>query len=472
MKRGTSVASFIAACIALLMVQYTYSQAPAHTPRFSPFIDNNINGFWEYLPANYSQNEFTRYPLLIFIHGAGEQGSIQDTPTLRRVLRAGPPRLISNGDFPESFSAFGQSYQFIVLSPQIKNGISGVSSIVEPSTIEAFIQYARSNYRIDTNRIYLCGLSMGGGAVWDYAGSSVQAARRLAGIIVAAGAADLSSEEANNIAEADLPVLATHNEPDPLIDVARTRANINMILSYSPSIYPLPRAVYWDNGSHNVWTRTFENLVPGSSPTGTLRDTLGVNVYEWMLQFSRPSAILPVKWQSFVARPQNGKAHLQWIVSDQINVKEYIVERSTNGTQWVRVATVPAVPVSAPILYSHIDAIDPGINYYYRINGVDKDGKHAYSAIKQCRTDGPVALLIYPNPFIHELKIDANLPPANVTVHLTDATGRTVLSQHHIAGTNRELVIKDLGSLPSGSYHLIITDPQGQRLYHSTLMKK
>src|SRR4051794_29802465 len=66
---------------------YTHAQAPKFTGKFTPFIDDNINGFWEYLPRNYVVDASKRYPLLIFIHGSGEQGSVQDMSTLSLVLR-------------------------------------------------------------------------------------------------------------------------------------------------------------------------------------------------------------------------------------------------------------------------------------------------------------------------------------------------------------------------------------------------
>src|SRR5438270_8583435 len=133
------------------------AQAPKFTGKFSPYIDDNINGFWEYLPRNYTVDAPKRYPLLIFIHGSGEQGSTQDMATLNLVLRNGTPKIIQAGTFPDSFKVNGSWYKFIVLCPQIKVGLYGASSIIAPSTIEALISYAKAIYRVDTTRIYLSG---------------------------------------------------------------------------------------------------------------------------------------------------------------------------------------------------------------------------------------------------------------------------------------------------------------------------
>lgn len=448
----------------LLIVVGMRAQPPAHTPHFSPFIDNNINGFWEYLPRNYNTDVNTKYPLLIFIHGAGEQGSTQDEATINLVLRSGPPRLIRNGNFPDSFFMGNQWFKFIVISPQIKNGISGVTSIIQPSTIEAVIQYAITTYRVDATRIYLCGLSMGGGATWDYAGSSLNAARKLAGIAVAAGAGDLSTQEATNIAEADLPVLATHNINDNIIAADRTVANINAINSFSP--VPLPKAVYWETGGHNVWGRTYENIVPGASVNGNLADTLGMNAYQWLLQFFRPSVVLPVSWESFTVRAKDGKALLQWTVSAQVNVKGYIVEKSKDGLQWTGISTIAANGRQ----YSFTD-VSPGARIvYYRIKQVDNDNSFHYSAIKTFSIDGVPKMLVYPNPFTRELRIDAELPATNVIISFTDLAGRTILIKKQQAGPG-ELVIRDLNGLSAGTYYLCIRDGNGNKLYSSRLVK-
>jgi predicted esterase len=463
--------TFYACLILLLFTVNVKSQSPSHTLHFSPTIDNNVNGFWEYLPRNYAQDVQTRYPLLIFIHGAGEQGSTPDTPTLNKVLRAGPPKLINSGNFPDSFNVGGHWHKFIVLSPQIKAGISGASSIVEPSTIEALIQYARSSYRVDDNRIYLCGLSMGGGSTWDYAGSSIGAARKLAAIIVAAGAADLTPEKAQNIAAGELPVLATHNENDNVIMFSRTEANIAAINSFSPVVPP--RTVYWPTGGHSVWIRTFENIVAGALPNGNLTDTLGVSAYEWALQHFRPAAVLTVTWQSFTVRAQNNAAVLRWVISRAVNVKEFIVEKSRDGAQWTQASVVAALRTRQAQQYEFTDAAPGTGNVYYRIREVEYDGRHSYSPIKTFNAGAQVKPLVYPNPFMGEVRIDAQLPATGVVIRLADAAGRILLSQkHEPVSLQGEVILNGLERLAPGTYILTIADMQGQAVHRQQLLKR
>src|ERR1700761_8939790 len=70
----------------------------------------NSHGFYEYLPQGYSSSN-TTYPLIVFIHGTGELGN--GSTDLPAVLRNGPPKVISQGQFPTSFTVNGHTYSFI-----------------------------------------------------------------------------------------------------------------------------------------------------------------------------------------------------------------------------------------------------------------------------------------------------------------------------------------------------------------------
>src|SRR5690606_12194309 len=121
-------------------------------------INNNCGGFYEALPARYDSSA-KKYPLILFIHGIGELGNGKSD--LPNMLRAGLPRLINRKMFPPSFESGGHHYSFIVLAPQFKKWPS-------PEEVKGVLTYALKNYRIDTTRIYITGLSMGGGVTWEF----------------------------------------------------------------------------------------------------------------------------------------------------------------------------------------------------------------------------------------------------------------------------------------------------------------
>ncbi len=96
-----------------------------------------------YLPEDYDPTKEGGYPTILFLHGAGERGDNLD------VLTAwGPPKIASEKGLP-----------FIVISPQCPKG-DWWTSMIYP--LKRLLDESINTYNIDTSRIYLTGLSMGG----------------------------------------------------------------------------------------------------------------------------------------------------------------------------------------------------------------------------------------------------------------------------------------------------------------------
>ena len=101
-----------------------------------------------YQPPTYETGD-DNWPLLLFLHGAGERGD-----DLELVKVHGPPKMIAQGmDFP-----------FVVISPQCPEG-----EIWSIDTLHALLDEIIETHRIDTSRIYVTGLSMGGYGSWGLA---------------------------------------------------------------------------------------------------------------------------------------------------------------------------------------------------------------------------------------------------------------------------------------------------------------
>lgn len=107
--------------------------------------------YWHFLPATYNQNPQS-WPLILFLHGAGERGT-----ALHLVTRHGPPNIVQHKpDFP-----------FIVIAPQCPT-----SETWSAKHLLQFLDTVTPEYHIDTDRIYLTGISMGGGGAWSLASLS------------------------------------------------------------------------------------------------------------------------------------------------------------------------------------------------------------------------------------------------------------------------------------------------------------
>src|SRR5437763_9284521 len=103
----------------LFLFQIKTVNAQVQTMRASTPMGTYVPGFFEYLPVGYSTSTQS-YPLLIFIHGMGEIGD-GTAASLEPILLHGPPMIIDRGSFPQTFTVDGQTFSFIVLSPQFSH---------------------------------------------------------------------------------------------------------------------------------------------------------------------------------------------------------------------------------------------------------------------------------------------------------------------------------------------------------------
>ncbi len=218
--------------------------------------------FYEYKPADYNSNTI-KYPVIIFFHGIGERGNGTATE-LPRVLKNGIPKYIDRGH-KMTFTWNGKTETFLVLSPQLSSSYGAWPAFYG----EEMVAYAKENLRIDTNRIIVTGLSLGGGGVWTYAASDLDNARSVAAIGVVCGTKQ--SKDFSLIAKANLPVWAFHAEDDPTVNVSATNLTIDAINAANPVVEPIK--TLWSTGGHVVWDRAFDTLYTWQSP----------NIFEWFL---------------------------------------------------------------------------------------------------------------------------------------------------------------------------------------------
>lgn len=228
-------------------------------------VDANIGGYLEALPAHYADHPTKHYPLIIFLHGQGELGN-GTTSDLSRVSANAIPHLIANNTFPQNFIVDGKYFQFIVISPQFK-------AWPQPSDINDIINYAAQKYRINNARIYMCGLSMGGGGAWDYAWND---GSRLSAVVPISGASWPTTQKGQYIANDSLAVWAFHNNDDGTVPSWYSIDYVQYINSYSPALPA--KLTLWATGGHDAWTKATD---PNYRENGK-------NIYEWMLSFSKP----------------------------------------------------------------------------------------------------------------------------------------------------------------------------------------
>jgi predicted esterase len=217
-------------------------------------------GFYEYKPVDY--NPGIKYPVIIFLHGIGERGDGKSQ--LPAVLGNGTPNYIQNGHNMR-FTWNGKTETFLVLTPQLDSKYGWWQNFY----VDEMIKYATNNLSIDPNRIFLTGLSLGGGGVWSYAIASQSNAQKLAAIGVSCGTCQ--NGDWGNIARANLPTWAWHAADDGTVSAGCSNGAIQSINSYNPAVKPY--LTIWPQGQHWIWGKVYNTNYEAQHP----------NIYEWFL---------------------------------------------------------------------------------------------------------------------------------------------------------------------------------------------
>lgn len=197
-----------------------------------------------YLPENHN-NENKKWPLILFLHGAGECGN-----NLEIVKRNGIPK-IAEADNHLPFAA---------ISPQCPQGAAWESHV---DAIDLLLQQIEDKYNIDENRIYLTGLSMGGYGTWDLA---LMLPDRFAAIIPICGGSSYP-ELIGRLR--DLPIWAFHGAKDNIVPVEETRLLVDILKECNGNI----RYTEYPDAGHDSWTETYNNP----------------KVYDWLLKQKKNS---------------------------------------------------------------------------------------------------------------------------------------------------------------------------------------
>jgi dienelactone hydrolase len=238
-------------------------------------IDANVGGYLESLPNDYASNPTKKYPLIIFMHGVGERGN-GTAGLLEKVANVGIPKLLKNSLFPATFTSGGKSYSFIVLSPQFELQSGWTTDI------SAIIAYAKKTYRVDEQKVYLTGLSLGGYWGWAYTAGSVATGEQLAASLIICPGAGYSTAQLDNLRVSQVPIWVTNNSGDPVNTAANATALVNAVNTVVAAPNKALLTIFNKTG-HDAWTPTYD---PNFRQNG-------LSVYEWMLSKTRGTQTNP-----------------------------------------------------------------------------------------------------------------------------------------------------------------------------------
>jgi predicted esterase len=354
MKRSTLKALPLVAATAFFIFFSSGALSQVQTAKYIS-ISSNCNAFYEYLPEGYSSGSST-YPLIIFLHGLGELGA-GTSITLPKVLNNAIPNLIRQGRFPNSFYVNGNTYKFIVLSPQF---------VAWPTAkdVSDVIDYAARTYRVNPKRVYVTGLSMGGGGTWSIAADPTYN-KKLAAIVPVCGALYPTTARAYAVADANIPVWATHNSVDPTVPVDYTNNYITYIKARNPNA--IAKKTIFNVTGHDAWTTTYDP---------NFREN-GLNVYEWMLQYEQGAATVPVVNQPPVANAGVDQAITLPANSARLLGSGQDADGTITSYLWTKVMGPAAGSISSTTTASPtLSGLEQG-TYWYELKVTDDKGATA-----------------------------------------------------------------------------------------------
>ena len=195
------------------------------------------------LPEAYAESDGA-WPLLLFLHGMGERGN-----DLEQVKLHGPPKMVAEG----------KRFSFVLVSPQCpENGWWATD--LQLRRLDALLDEVVSRYRVDEDRTYVTGMSMGGFGTWALA---IRHPHRFAAIAPVCGGGNPGV--AARIKH--LPVWAFHGAKDERVPLQKSQEMVDALRAVGGDV---TFTVYPD-AAHDSWTQTYSNP----------------ELYAWFLQHRR-----------------------------------------------------------------------------------------------------------------------------------------------------------------------------------------
>jgi poly(3-hydroxybutyrate) depolymerase/lysophospholipase L1-like esterase len=250
MKKTTFFKIVMFLCVCIAVAEVANSQTFAYKSHTNASIADYTMPYRLFVPAGYNAN--TSYPLVLFLHGAGERGTDNNAHITS-----------SRGAGLWAETANQATYPCFVVAPQCpankqwvntnwslgSYSISTVAMSNELKMVKDIIETLQTQYNIDASRLYITGLSMGGYGTWDFI-------MRYPGLFKAAipvcGAGDPSKAELIST----IPLRVFHSSDDNIVPVSGSRDMVNSIKAIGPNTREKFYTEYTDQG-HASWNNAY-----------------------------------------------------------------------------------------------------------------------------------------------------------------------------------------------------------------------
>lgn len=257
LQNDTKFGLFMAVCLAVgeCFCPVTMNQELKPDPNqeicsFTKTITRTVQlNYLLFIPEPAKTDRSKKWPLMLFLHGAGERGT-----NLWLVTKHGPPKIVrEKPDFP-----------FILVSPQCPAGETWSSD-----ALIALLDDVLERLPVDKSRVYLTGLSMGGYGTWNLATFYPE---RFAAVVPICGGGDpvrvVLADGARAQALKTLAVWAFHGAKDPVVGLDESR---RMVEAFKRIGCQEVEFTIYPEAGHDSWTETYNNP----------------KLYEWLLKHKR-----------------------------------------------------------------------------------------------------------------------------------------------------------------------------------------
>jgi predicted peptidase len=196
--------------------------------RFKARLTKNLElPYLLYLPKNAGKKKL---PLVMFLHGAGERGNNLDLVKLHGI-----PKLIAEG----------KEFPFIAVSPQCP---AESWWTMELDALRGLLESVIQTHDVDTKRVYLTGLSMGGMGTWQFAGTYPNFFAAIAPIC---GGGEIHLTRFLT----KMPIWAFHGDKDEAVPLEESQRMVAGVKHHGGKA----KLTVYKNVSHDSWTKTYSN---------------------------------------------------------------------------------------------------------------------------------------------------------------------------------------------------------------------